>query len=146
MTRVSLNLNRLPMKPLNKLQSIVFVIGAVLMVVGAASNIFHWAAAPWLFAAGALAYVAMQLQQTYEGRNFVVRRLRRIMLFSDVLLIFTALLMFVSKMPWLGGLDWLTYVNYVHNNWVVTLLLAAVLQLYTTYRISDELEKEAKKR
>lgn len=134
------------MKPLNKLQNIVFIIGAVMMVVGAAANIFHWVLAPWVFAAGALAYVAMQLQQTYEGRNFIIRRLRRIMLLSDVLLIFTALLMFVSKMPWLGGLDWLTYVNYVHNNWVVTLLLAAVLQLYTTYRIGDELEKEAKKR
>lgn len=134
------------MKPLNKLQNIVFIIGAVMMVVGAAANIFRWVLAPWVFAAGALAYVAMQLQQTYEGRNFIIRRLRRIMLLSDVLLIFTALLMFVSKMPWLGGLDWLTYVNYVHNNWVVTLLLAAVLQLYTTYRIGDELEKEAKKR
>ena len=134
------------MRPLNKLQNIVFIIGAMMMVMGAAANIFHWAGAPWMFAAGALAYVAMQQQQTYEGRNLVIRRLRRIMLLSDVLLLFTALLMFVSKMPWLGGLDWLTYVNYVHNNWVVTLLIAAVLQLYTTYRISDELEKEAKKR
>lgn len=134
------------MRPLNKLQNIVFIIGAMMMVMGAAANIFHWTGAPWMFAAGALAYIAMQQQQTYEGRNLVIRRLRRIMLLSDVLLLFTALLMFVSKMPWLGGLDWLTYVNYVHNNWVVTLLIAAVLQLYTTYRISDELEKEAKKR
>ena len=140
------NSNHLPMRPLNKLQNIIFIIGAMMMVVGAAANIFQWTLAPWLFAAGALAYVAMQQQQTYEGRNFVIRRLRRIVLLSDILLLFTALLMFVSKMPWLGGLDWLTYVNYVHNNWVVTLLLAAVLQLYTTYRISDELEKEAKKR
>lgn len=134
------------MKPLNKLQSIVFIIGAVLMVVGAVASILRWAAAPWMFAAGALAYVAMQQQQTYEGRNFVIRRLRRIMLLSDVLLLFTALLMFVSKMPWIGGLDWLTYVNYVHNNWVVTLLIAAVLQLYTIYRIDHELQEEAKKR
>ena len=134
------------MRPLNKLQNFIFIIGAMMMVVGAAANIFHWSAAPWVFAVGAVAYVAMQQQQTYEGRNFIIRRLRRIMLLSDILLLFTALLMFVSKMPWLGGLDWLTYVNYVHNNWVVTLLLAAVLQLYTTYRISNELEKEAKKR
>jgi len=134
------------MRQLNKWQSMVFTIGAVLMVVGAAASILRWEGAPWTFAAGAIAFVAMQMQQTYEGRNITIRRLRRIMTASDILLIFTALLMFVSQMPWLGGLDWLTYVNYVHNNWVVTLLLAAILQLYTTYRISSELEKEAKKR
>ena len=43
------------------------------------------------------------------------------------------------------GLDWLYYLNYVKNNWVVLLLLASILQLYTTYRISNELEKETKK-
>jgi hypothetical protein len=43
------------------------------------------------------------------------------------------------------GLDWIYYLNYIKNNWVVLLLLAAILQLYTTYRIDHELEKEAKK-
>ncbi len=134
------------MRQLNKWQNMVFTIGAVLMVVGAAASILRWEGAPWMFAAGAVAFVAMQMQQTYEGRNYTIRRLRKIMTVSDILLLLTAFLMFVSQMPWLGGLDWLTYVNYVHNNWVVTLLIAAILQLYTTYRISSELEKEAKKR
>jgi hypothetical protein len=127
------------MKRLNKWQSALFVAGAVLMVIGAATSLFRWEAAPWFFGAGALAYTTMQMQQTYEGRNFTVRRLRRIMLFSDFLLLLSAALMFISRWPQLGGLDWLTYVNYVHNNWVVTLLLAAILQLYTTYRIDKEL-------
>ena len=34
-----------------------------------------------------------------------------------------------------------SYVKYIHNNWVVTLLVAAVLQLYSTHRISSELQK-----
>jgi hypothetical protein len=42
-------------------------------------------------------------------------------------------------------LDHLTYLQYVYNKWVITLLIAAILQLYTTHRISHELEKEAKK-
>ena len=42
-------------------------------------------------------------------------------------------------------LQMVIYLQYVNNNWVVVLLVAAVLQLYTTYRISSELEKEAKK-
>ena len=117
----------------------LFIAGAVLMVIGAATSLFRWDAAPWLFAVGALAYTSMQMQQSYEGRNITVRRLRRIMLLSDFLLLLTAALMFISRWPQLGGLDWLTYVNYVHNTWVVTLLIAAILQLYTTYRIDREL-------
>jgi hypothetical protein len=127
------------MKQLNRWQSALFIVGAVLMVIGAGMSLLRWDAAPWLFAAGALCYTTMQMQQTYEGRSFTVRRLRRIMLFSDFLLLLTAMLMFISRWPQLGGLDWLTYVNYVHNNWVVTLLIAAILQLYTTYRIDNEL-------
>ena len=127
------------MKQLNRWQTALFITGAVLMVIGAGTSLLRWDAAPWLFAAGALAYTTMQMQQTYEGRNFTVRRLRRIMAFSDFLLLLTAVLMFISRWPQLGGLDWLTYVNYVHNNWVITLLIAAILQLYTTYRIDNEL-------
>ena len=40
-------------------------------------------------------------------------------------------------------LDQITYVQYIGNNWVVTLLIAALLQLYTSHRIGRELEKEA---
>ena len=71
-------------------------------------------------------------------------RLRRLVILSDVLLLLTAVLMFAGKGNALG-LDWLVYVNYVKNNWVITLLVAAILQLYTTYRISSELDREAKK-
>ena len=130
------------MRQLSKWQTVVFTLGAILMVAGAVASVLRWEGASWVFAAGAIAFVAMQMQQTYEGRNPTIRRLRKIMTVSDILLLFTALLMFVNQMPWLGGLDWLTYVNYVHNNWVVTLLVAAVLQLYTTSRIDSELSKE----
>jgi len=44
------------------------------------------------------------------------------------------------------GLDYLSYIKYVHNNWIVVLLVAAILQLYTSHRIANEMEKEAKKR
>ena len=133
------------MKPLSKLQNIIFAAGAMLMVVGAALGMILPTIAPYLFAVGALAFVAMQLQQSYEGSNFTISRLRRIMLMSDVLLIATAALMFADHgNPF--GLDHLTWVNYIHNNWVVLLLIAAVIQLYTVFRISSELEQEAKKR
>ena len=124
---------------MSKWQSAVFIAGALLMVAGACGTLFRWTPAPWVYMVGALAFTAMQTQQSYDGHNFTVRRLRRMVLFSDFLLLLTGVLMIVSQMPQLGGLDWLTYVNYVHNNWVVTLLIAAILQLYTTFRLEKEL-------
>ena len=132
------------MKQLSKTQNMIFLTGAILMVVGAGASLVHWLLAPYIFAVGALAYTSMQMLQRYEGRNFVIRRLRRIMLLSDVLFLVSAVLMFASQGN-IFHLDQITYLQYVYNKWVVTLLIAAILQLYTTHRISHELEKEAKK-
>lgn len=129
------------MKQLNNLQNAIFISGALLMVVGAAMGMFLRSVAPWIYAVGALMFVAMQMQQRYEGDNFTIQRLRRIMLLSDVLLILVAALMFADYgNPF--GLDQLTWLNYIHNNWVIVLLIAAVIQLYTVYRIDSELKKD----
>ncbi len=114
------------------------------MVVGSGANIFMKMWAPYVFATGSLAFVLMQLKQSYEGRNIVIRRLRRIMIASDMFFLASALLMFANQRN-IFGLDALTYVKYIHNNWVVTLLVASILQLYSTHRISRELDKETEK-
>jgi len=131
------------MRPLNSLQQIIFLVGALLMVVGAGASLFRWSLAPWVFAIGALGFASMQMLQTYDGPSLTVRRLRRIMLFSDVLFLVSAVLMFAGNGNPLR-LEWTTYLQYVHQKWVATLLLAAVLQLYVTHRIGRELEREAK--
>ena len=132
------------MKALSRLQSIVFAAGALLMLAGAIMGMMAPQVAPWIFAIGALAYTAMQLQQRYQGDNITIRRLSRITLLSDVLLIGVAAMMFADyRNPF--QLEYLTWLRYIHNNWVVVLLLAAIIQLYTVYRIDAELRKEAKK-
>lgn len=132
------------MRQLNKWENALFLTGALLMVAGAVLSIFKWQWFAYVYAAGAIAYTSMQLLQRYEGTNVVIKRLRRIMIVSDILLLLTAVLMFASNGNSLG-LDWFYYLSYMKNNWVVLLLIAAVLQLYTAYRIGNELEKEAKK-
>ena len=132
------------MRQLSKIETALLLLGGMLMVIGAGATVFQQSWAPYVFAPGALLFASMQMRQSYEGTNFTIRRLRRIMLLSDVLFLLTAVLMFASHGNALG-LDWLYYLNYVKNNWVVLLLLASILQLYTTYRISNELEKETKK-
>ena len=132
------------MKELNKLQTAIFLFGGILMAVGAGTTLLGWGSAPYIFAIGALGFSSMQMQQRYEGQNFASRRLRRMMLLSDVLFLVAALLMFASKGNFLG-LSYITYIEYVYNKWVIVLLIAALLQLYSMHRIGSELEKEAKK-
>ena len=132
------------MKELNKLQTAIFLFGGILMAIGAGTTLLGWGSAPYIFAIGALGFSSMQMQQRYEGQNFTIRRLRRMMLLSDVLFLVAALLMFASKGNFLG-LSYITYIEYVYNKWVVVLLIAALLQLYSMHRIGSELEKEAKK-
>ena len=90
-------------------------------------------------------FAAMQMRQSYDGNNFTIRRLRRIQLTSDVLFLLAGLLMLANPSNFFG-INLLLYIKYVHNNWIVVLLVAAILQLYASHRIANELEKEAKKR
>ena len=132
------------MRQLNSWQNAIFLTGATLMVVGAGASLPGWTVAPYLYAIGAVGFTSMQMLQRYEGPCFTIRRLRRIMLLSDILFLLSAVLMFASQGN-VFHIDHLTYLQYVYNKWVVTLLIAAILQLYTTHRISHELEKEVKK-
>lgn len=133
------------MRQLNRIENAVFITGAMLMVAGSVCHIVMPCAAPYIYSIGALAFVAMQLRQRYDGANVTVRRLRRIMMASDFLLLLTGVMMFANRSYDFMGLSLVTWLQYVHNNWILTLLIAALLQLYTVYRIGAELEKDTKK-
>ena len=132
------------MKQLNKVQTVIYLLGALCMTIGAGTSLLAWAGASYIYCVGALGFASMQMQQRYEGDNFTIRRLRRMMLLSDVLFLVAGVLMFANGGNFLG-LDHLIYIEYVYNKWVVVLLIAAILQLYSMHRIGQELEKEAKK-
>lgn len=119
------------------------------MVAGAGMYVFDLgSAACWIFAVGAVAFSVMQSLQTYTGNNLTVKRLWRIMLVADMFFVISALLMIENANRYIfpyfvrNGIDgYNAYVQYIHNNWVVTLLIAAILELYSTHRISNELSK-----
>ena len=131
------------MRQLSNLESMLLLLGGLLMVIGSGASLFLQPWAPYVFAPGALLFVAMQLRQRYEGNDFVIRRLRRILIMSDVLFLIAALLMFANEGNFLG-IQYMSYIKYVHNNWIVALLVAAILQLYASHRIAHELDKDAK--
>lgn len=141
------------MKQLTKAQSVILLIGSCLMVLGAVFYVLGFqTVTPWVFAAGAAAFVSMQARQTYGGRDFMIKRLVRIRTMGEVCFLLSALFMVENSYHFLLPLflrfsenGYYHYVTYVHNNWVLLLLVAAVIQLYATHRIANELEKEAKK-
>lgn len=133
------------MKQLSSIETAILLIGGLLMVVGAGGSMFLQSWAAYIFAPGALLFAAMQMRQSYDGNTFTIRRLRRIQLTSDVLFMLAGLLMLANQSNFFG-INLLLYIKYVHNNWIIVLLVAAILQLYASHRIANELEKEAKKR
>ena len=142
------------MRQLSKFQSAVFLTGGLLMVAGVVMNFFGlWLAAAWTFLIGAVAFGGMQMMQTYSGKSVTIRRLRRIMTIADVLFIVSGLFLVEQNCNFLlplfqnYGIQGIVYYNQyiVHNNWVLVLFVAAILELYTMHRIGHELEEEAKK-
>lgn len=136
------------MKQLSKIQTIVFLVGGILMVIGAGSYVFMFQRAVMsvVFLVGALCFALMQLEQRYDGQNMVIIRLRRIQLIADVLFILSGILMIDSHYMLLKPLfsSYTDYIQYVYNKWIMTLLIAAILEIYTVHRLSSELEKEKK--
>ena len=112
---------------MNKTYSLIQMVGAVLLLVGAMLQITHWALSPYIYTLGAVLFAYVQVMMgRYDGKNLIIRRLRRQQIIGAALLVFAGVLMFTSK----------------RNEWIVCLTIAAVLQLYTAYRIPSELEKE----
>ena len=112
---------------MSKSYNIISMAGAVLLLAGAVLQITRWELAPYLYTLGAVMFGYVQVMgNRYDGRNFIIKRLRRQQIFGAVALVFTGVLMFTMK----------------RNEWIVCLSIAAVLELYTAFRIPQELEKE----
>lgn len=134
------------MKQLNKLQTLIFLTGGAMMVVGAGCFALMWQQkiACWIYLAGALMFGVTQMMQEYQGNNFTVKRLKRIMSLADIFFILSGFLMVDMVYRFLQSAfdNYLTYYNTIYNKWVVLLLIAAILEMYTMHRIEHELSKE----
>ena len=113
---------------MKKGQAMIQMAGAILLLIGAMLQITRWELSPYIYTLGAVLFAYVQAMSRYEGKNLIIRRLRRQQILGAVLLVFAGVLMFVTR----------------HNEWVLCLSAAAVIQLYTAYRIPSELEKENK--
>ena len=111
------------------IQTLLYRIGGSLIVVGSILPLFAPEWAPFVFAAGAALFGCTQIADRYEGKNFIIRRLRRQQIMGALLLIVTAYLMISSHFQWSP---------FRGNEWKMTLMIAAFLELYTVFRIDHE--------
>lgn len=121
------------MKPLTPFQNILYRLGGILLLVGLVLWIPRLQFAPYIYTAGALLFASMQGGQSYEGHRPVMRRLRRQQILGAALLVFAGVMM-------IAGLFDVSYCS--RNEWVICLVIAAVFEIYTAFRIPAEMSKE----
>ena len=106
----------------------------------------------WLMLVGSIAFALMQSRQRYFGTSLTIRRLCKIMSLAGCGFILAGFFMVEDSYHFLrplfaGSLDsydsYDSYVNIFHHNWVLLLLISAIIEMYTTHRISYELKKES---
>lgn len=116
------------------------------MVVGAGSFALMWQqqVACWVFLAGAVMFALMQILQAYEGNDITIKRLKRIQSLADILFVLSGILMADNVYGFFRPLfaSITDYMNLVFNKWVILLLIAAVIEVYTVHRIDHELSKK----
>lgn len=120
------------MKQLTNIQSGLFLFGGVLMVIGAGSYAFMWhqEVVGFIYLIGACLFGGIQLMQSYEGRNMVIKRLKRIMSLADLLFIFSGMIMidnaFGVTQSFFG--NYATYLEVVYNKWCCSCSLLLCLR------------------
>ena len=107
----------------------ISAVGGVLLLVGAALQITGWIVAPYIYLVGAVLFAYEQVKYGYDGKNFIIRRLRRQQILGAMLLVVAGVMILCMT----------------RNEWIVWLSAAAVIELYTSFRIPQEEEREKKK-
>lgn len=104
----------------------LFTVGAIMVLVGAASFITGWALSPYIYTIGAAFFALAQINTPSVCKTANVKRLRRQQIFGALLLVLTGAFMFFTR----------------GNEWIVSLTIAAILELYTSIRIPQEEAKD----
>ena len=133
----------------NRLIESFTTVGGVLLLFGAAVFITGWDYAPFLYLAGSLMFAAGQFADRYTGDDKIIKRLRFQQVLGACFLLLTAALMFADGIHSMlltdntmsPGLRSFLLGLTRKNNWIVTLSIGAVFELYSSFRL-DHISKE----
>ena len=136
------------MKKLNKFESILFMLGGMLMVTGIGCYVFMLAPSItcWIALTGSILFSTLHMMQAYEGSQLAIKRLKRILNIADLLFVIAGILIVDSTYNFLRPAfeNQESYITYVYNKWVLLLLIATILEVYATHRIDYLLKKQGK--
>jgi len=113
---------------MKKLTQALFVVGGLFALIGAAVYITRWPLSPYIYTIGATMVALAQISTPVKTSTVTLKRLRIQQIFGAILLVLAGFCMFFFHL----------------NEWIVCLTVAAILELYTSFRIPQELEKEGK--
>ena len=129
--------------------NVMMTIGGVLLLVGAMVMITGWGYAPYIYLLGSVMFASAQLSDRYDGDDMILKRLRLQQVLGSILLVITGFLMFSSNYH-----QQLMFNNSMNdtlrsflltltarNSWIVTLCIATLFELYSSFRI-DARNKE----
>lgn len=114
---------------MNKSKDFIFKLSALLILAAAIAYLFNPVFAPYIMAVGVVGFAAITFLTPYPGKSLRGKRLFSIQIFGIAFMAISTYLMFVQK-----------------NEWVISMLAAAFLLLYTTFMLSREYEKEKKEK
>ena len=100
----------------------LFAVGALMALVGEAVFITGWVYAPYIYTIGAGFVALAQINTPVRGKSKTLKRLRIQQIFGAIALVLTGAFMFFTR----------------GNDWIACLTIAAILELYTAFRIPQE--------
>lgn len=109
-----------------KIKDLLYKIGGIALIVGALAKFFVPAYGAYLYAVGAILFATMQFICRPQGGSVVLRRLVFQQQIGGICIVAAAALMF----------------THVRNEWIVAMFIGALFELYTAFRIPQELEKQ----
>ncbi len=104
----------------------LFILGALLVIIGVLSKIIDYSFAPYITGVGAIIVFAFRMFFSVKSNDFKIKRLTRIQFISSCLLIIGSYLMYSNNPP---------------NSWALALFLAAALDIIVMWRMPAETQK-----
>ncbi len=111
----------------NKLQQLwnaLVVIGGIGIIISIVTLISGWTWGPHVYTVSAGCFALGQVNTPIHSTDPTIKRLRRQQIFGALALVLAALFMFTTN----------------GNEWIACITIAAVLELYTAFRLSHLLE------
>lgn len=134
----------------NRLIESFTTVGGIMLLCGAAVFITGWEYAPFMYLAGSVLFACGQFADRYTGSDRIMKRLRSQQVLGACFLLLAAAQMFsaplherlLTDMSLSENIRSILLAVTRRNNWIVTLMIGAIFELYSSFRM-DRISKQS---